>query len=74
MTPEQQAAADEITLAYEGDGPVHVFEGSAGDDDVIVLAQSDTRIISIDSAGEMTSGFIVPGDPGADAGWEAGYQ
>lgn len=80
MTPQQQAAVDDIRSLIEDDdtfgglGPVHVFEGSAGDDDVIVLYDSDTRIVSIDAAGIMSSGFIVPTAPAMTPGWDGGWE
>jgi hypothetical protein len=80
MTPQQQAAVDDIRSRVEDDeivdspGPCHVFEGSAGDDDVLVLYDSDTRIISIDAAGIMSSGYVVPTEPAMTPGWDGGWE
>jgi hypothetical protein len=79
MTPQQQAAVDEIRSMIEDDElaqgglPVSVFEGTAGDDDVLVLYDSDTRIISIDAAGNVSSGYVVPVEPARTPGWDTGW-
>jgi hypothetical protein len=69
MTRQQEAAVDELLGMTEG--PAHVFEG---ENDVLLLHDGDTRIVSIDAAGNLSSGYVVPSadrllDPGWDTGW-----
>jgi len=63
-----------MAMAEENEtGPVHVFEGTADDDDVLVLHDSDTQIVSIDAGGNLSTGYIVPSAPAQAPGWDGGW-
>lgn len=69
MNEKQRAALSEVVDRADP-GPVNVFENP---DDVLVLYDSDTRIISIDLDGNLSSGWVVPAEPSRTPGWDSGW-